>query len=106
MKAGILRDRLELQEHDEGGLDDWGTPLPNAWITVARIWGSVRHLSGTETIKAGADTSIVRASIRVRRRAAVTAGCRILFNGKTYDIEAVLPDSRRIYSDLICKLVE
>lgn len=104
MKAGILRDRLEIQEMGSGE-DDWGTPLPNDWITVGRIWGNVRHLSGSESIRADADTSIVKASIRVRRRAAVTAGCRILHDGKTYDIEAVLPDARRVYTDLICKLV-
>ena len=105
MKAGLLSDRLELQERG-GGTNDWGEPLPDDWITVARIWGSVRHLNGSESIKAGANTSTVKASIRVRRRAAVTAGCRILHGEKVYDIEAVLPDSRRIYSDLICKLVE
>lgn len=103
MKAGILRDRVEVQEKT-GGTDDWGTPLPDDWITVARLSANVRHLSGSESIKAGADTSIVKASIRIRRNASVTAGCRILHEGKAYDIEAVLPDARRIYQDLLCKL--
>ena len=66
MKAGILRDRLELQEKGEG-TNDWGEPLPDDWITVARILGNVRHLNGSESIKAGANTSIVKASIRIRR---------------------------------------
>ena len=104
MKAGTLRDRLELQEQS-GGMNDWGEPLPNDWITVARIWGNVRHLSGSESIKAGADTSIVKASIRIRRNSSVTPACRILHGEKVYDIEAVLPDSRRIYADLLCKLI-
>ena len=104
MKAGMLRHRVELQERS-GGTDDWGSPLPDDWITVARLWADVRHLSGSESIKAGADTSVVRASIRIRRNPAATAGCRILHEGKSYDIEAVLPDARRIYTDLTCKLI-
>lgn len=104
MKAGTLRDRLELQEQG-GGVDGWGTPLPNDWITVERIWGNVRHLTGSESIKAGADTSTVKASIRIRRNASATPACRILHGDKVYDIEAVLPDARRVYTDLLCKLV-
>lgn len=105
MKAGILRDRLELQEKGEG-TNDWGEPLPDDWITVARIWGNVRHLNGSESIKAGANTSIVKASIRIRRNPSVTAGCRILHGEKVYDIEAVLPDSRRrVFVDLLCKTI-
>lgn len=105
MKAGTLCDRLELQEQG-GGTNDWGEPLPDSWITVARIWGNVRHLSGSETIRAGADTSMVKASIRIRRNPSATAGCRILHDGKSYDIEATLPDSKRVFTDLLCKLVE
>lgn len=104
MKAGILQHRVELQEQG-GGTNDWGEPIPGDWITIARLWANIHHLSGSESIKAGADTSVVKASIRIRRNPAATAGCRILHEGKTYDIEAVLPDCRRIITDLICKQI-
>ncbi|MOA62674.1 Phage head-tail joining protein [compost metagenome] len=55
------------------------------------------------TIKADAEVSIVRASIRIRRRTDVDAGMRVLLGAVVYDIEAVLPGPTREYADLVCK---
>lgn len=102
MRAGELRHRIELQAHTQER-DEWNTPLPAAWNTFATIWADVRHLSGTESIKAMAETSTVRASCRVRYRTDVTAGHRVVFEDKIYDIEAVLPDAKRQFVDLLLK---
>lgn len=107
MQAGTLRDRIHIQRKT-GGADEWGTPLPEGWenIFTGRIAASVLHKSGLGTIKADAEASIVRASIRIRRRAGVDAGMRVLFDGQIYSIEAVLPGPTREYVDLVCKLVQ
>lgn len=102
MRAGELRHRIELQAHTQE-TDAYGTPLPAAWTTVARVWADVRHLSGSESIRAGADTSLVKASCRIRWRDDVTAAHRVLYGGKVYDIEAVLPGGDRVYVDLVLK---
>lgn len=102
MRAGELRHRIELQAHTQEK-DAWGTPLPAAWTTFATIWADVRHLGGVEAIRAGADTSVVKASCRIRWRADVTAADRVLHAGKVYDIEAVLPDARHQFVDLVLK---
>lgn len=102
MRAGELRHRIELQAHTQER-DEWNTPLPAAWNTFATIWADVRHLSGTESIKAMAETSTVRASCRVRYRTDVNAGHRVIFEGKIYDIEAVLPGADRRHVDLVLK---
>ena len=102
--AGNLRDRITIQRKT-GGKDAWGTPLPEAWVDFHSLWASVRHQSGAESIRSGADTSVVKASIRVRWRADLDASMRVLHLGMTYDIEAVLPGAKREYVDLVCKRV-
>lgn len=107
LRAGTLRDRIRIQARSDSH-DEWGSPMPEAWDDIApnRIAADVRHRSGLSTIKADAEVSIVRASIRIRRRADVTAGMRVLHSGQIYDIEAVLPGETREYIDLVCKLIQ
>ena len=107
MKAGTLRDRIHIQRKT-GGEDEWGTPQPAGWenITVQRLAADVQHRSGLSTIKADADVSIVRASIRIRRRADVDAGMRVLVGPAIYEIEAVQPGATREFVDLVCKRIQ
>jgi len=105
LRAGRLRDRIEIQRKT-GGKDAWGTPLPEAWVLHVKVWANVRHLTGSSTIKAGADTSIVKASIRIRRRTDVDAGMRVLFGTVVYEIDAVLPGDTREHIDLVCRLIQ
>lgn len=70
------------------------------------LWANVRHLSGSETIRSDAETSTVKASIRLRYRDDLDAGMRALVGGKAYGIEAVLPDLvSREHVDLVAELV-
>lgn len=107
LRAGSLRDRITIQRHTQEK-DGWGTPIPGsiAWVELAKVWADVKHRSGLSAIKAEAEVSIVRASIRIRRRVDVDAGMRVVFMGATYDIEAVLPGAAREYIDLVCKQIK
>lgn len=104
LRAGELRDKVVIQQKTSG-TDAWGAPLPEAWADYASVWANIRFLSGTESIKAGADVSVVRASIRIRWREDVTAGMRVVAGAQTFDVEAVLYGQRREYVDLACKAV-
>lgn len=104
LRAGELRDKVVIQQKTSG-TDAWGAPLPEAWADYASLWANIRFLSGTESIKAGADVSVVRASIRIRWREDVTAGMRVVAGAQTFDVEAVLYGQRREYVDLACKAV-
>ena len=106
MQAGTLRDPIHIQRKT-GGQDGWGSPLPEAWenITAAPIWANVRFLSGSESIKAGADVSVVRASVRLRWRTGIDAGMRVVHAGQALDIEAVLPGAGRQHVDLVCRVL-
>lgn len=103
LKAGILRERIHIQRRTTAE-DDWGSPN-SAWenITAQRLAANVRHRSGMSTIKADADVSVSRVSIRIRRRTDVNAGMRVLFDGQVYEIDDVLPGESREYIDLVCR---
>lgn len=104
--AGSFPHQIHIQRKT-GGKDGWGTSQPEAWenITVKPIWANVKYLSGSESIKADASVSVVRASVRIRWRAGITAGMRVVHGADTLDIEAVLPGTGRQHVDLVCKRV-
>ena len=105
MQAGRLNTRCVIQRRT-GGTNDWGEPLPEGWETHATVWANVKHLSGSEAIKADAEVSTVRASIRIRFRSDITAGMRVLIGLVPYEILAVQPDvAGRVYVDLVCQVV-
>lgn len=107
LPAGTLRDRITIQRHTQSK-DEWGALIPgtDAWVDVVKVWANVKHRSGLGTIKADADVSVVRASIRIRRRTDVDAGMRVLHAGQVYNIEAVLPGETREAIDLVCKRIQ
>lgn len=101
MKAGELTRSITIQHKAARGD---GEPFPLEWVDLARVWADVRMLSGLETVKAGVDVSVVKASIRIRYRDDVTAGMRVVYQNTVFDIRAVLPDiAGRVYCDLACE---
>jgi SPP1 family predicted phage head-tail adaptor len=102
MKPGELRHRVTLQSQVTTQ-DALGQPS-TSWMDTATVWGDVRFQGGLEAIKSGADTSVVRASIRLRYRA-VNAGQRVSFDGKLFNIMAVMNDPRKTYVDLVCETI-
>lgn len=105
MRAGKLNCRITIQRKTAGE-DEWGNPLPQGWEDIASVWADFRHKSGAETIRADAEISTVRASVRIRWRTDIDAGMRVRVNGAYYDIEAVLADmAKREYVDIVCKRV-
>lgn len=104
MQAGLLNRRVTLQAPGTTQ-DELGQPIPG-WTDVATLWADIRMKSGLESIKAGAPVSVVQASIRVRYRAGITAGMRVVHNLQAFNIVAVSPDvGGREYVDLVCEVV-
>lgn len=101
----MMNDRITLQRRVEGE-DTLGQPVDD-WSTIAQVWAHVRFQSGAEVLRAGADTSIVKCSIRVRARTDVDTAARVLYKGKAYDIESALPDDRdRRFMFMVCEAVK
>ena len=104
MQAGRLNRRCLLQSPSQS-VDAIGQPIPG-WTDVAMVWADIRMKSGLEAIKAGASVSVVQASIRIRYRAGINAGMRVVHNLQVYEILAVQPDvGGREYVDLVCQVV-
>ncbi|WP_343728519.1 phage head closure protein [Duganella sp.] len=105
MRSESLRDRIAIQRRAVGQ-DEIGQPV-EAWEEVTKVWANIRHPSGIEAARAGASTSLVRASIRIRYRADCSAGMRVVHKTMVYDIQAVLPDEvRKDYVDLVCQVAQ
>ncbi len=87
------------------GQDEAGGPT-GAWVNVAQVWANVRYLTGLETIKAGAETSVVKASVRIRSRSGLTSGMRFLVGSTAFQIKSVPPLATRAdFMDLACEVV-
>lgn len=104
MQAGRLNRRCVIQQPGTA-TDELGQPIPG-WTDVATVWADIRMKSGLESIKAGASVSTVQASIRIRYRAGINAGMRIVHNLTAYNITAVQPDvGGREFVDLVAEVV-
>ena len=102
MEAGKLTELIEIQKR-ESGYDEAGQPI-DQWVKFLECWADVRHLSGLETIKADAEVSVTRGSIRIRNRRTrprPAASMRVLYDGMVYEVRAVLPNHRQAYLDLL-----
>ena len=102
MKAGQLRSLVEIQSLSQT-VDEIGQPS-TTWLTTATAYADIRYLSGLSAIKAGADVSLSKVSIRLRYRS-INSGQRILSGGVVYAINAVLLDQNRVYVDCVCQVI-
>lgn len=98
----MMNDRVTLQSRG-AGKDALGQPI-ESWPDIATVWADVLFQSGAEVMRAGADTAIVKCSIRIRARAGLDTGVRVLFEAKLYDVKSALPDNRdRRFMFLVCE---
>lgn len=104
MNIGALNQRIALQA-PSATQDAAGQPLPDPWTTVATVWANVLFQNGAQSIKANADTSVSKASLRIRQRAGVAAEMRALWGTTVFDIKAVNPAPRKGFVDLVCEVI-
>jgi SPP1 family predicted phage head-tail adaptor len=87
------------------GQDAIGQPT-TTWQDFASEWANILHPTGVESIQADAQSSTVKASIRMRKRTDVTEAMRVYYGTTIYEIKAVLPDeTKRDRMDLSCERV-
>ena len=97
-----MNHRIQLMK-PPAGTDASGRPLKD-WTLLQEVWANVKFQSGAEVIRGGAETSIVKVSIRIRARRDVDASMRARYQGVEYNIRAVLPDSaNRDFMFLVCE---
>lgn len=85
--------------------DEAGQPLPGH-TDVCTVRAEVRYLSGMEAIKGGAPVSTVRASMLVRRTAAINHSHVAVLGGTVFNILAVQPADDAGYMYLVCEATQ
>lgn len=99
-----MTDRITLRQRVAGG-DSIGQPV-ETWVDLATVWANVRWQSGAEAIRANAETSVVKVSIRIRKHTGITTDMRAAHKGVEYNIKAILPDSQDSrFAFLVCEAV-
>ena len=100
---GDYRTRL-LWQSPMQGQDAAGQPL-EGWADLGPDWADFRVLSGLESIKADALTSVTKASCRVRYREDLTPDMRAMVADEAWGIVSIQPDvNKRRYVDVILKM--
>lgn len=100
-----LNRRVVLQRR-VAGKDALGQPN-TGWQEVAPVWAHIRNENGAQTIKAGAETSKLKASIRIRYRSGLSEDMRVLYGAIAYQIQAILPDEdNKQFVDLVCEAIK
>lgn len=101
MRGGHLRHSVTLQERTTDQ-DETGAQI-ETWADVATVWGAVEPLSGRELFTAQQVKAEVTAQITIRYRSGISATMRIVFEGRLYNILAVIdPEERHRELQLLC----
>lgn len=91
LDSGKLRHRVTIQAPTQVQDPNTGAVVPS-WSDVAEVWAAIEPLSAREFIQSQATQSQVTARITIRYNANVTALCRVIHNGKIYNVHGVLAD--------------
>lgn len=93
MQAGKLRRRIQIQRR-QSAQDDYGQPS-TVWVTVFDTFADIEPLSGRELILAQSVRSEVTHNVVIRYRPGITAAMRINYNGRFFNIRAVMDENER-----------
>lgn len=88
MRPGALRHYITIEQKTVTR-DAYGAETVT-WATFAQSWAGIRPLNGRELIAAQAVQSEITGKIIIRYIAGVVPAMRIAYDGKYYDIQAVI----------------
>ena len=102
MNPGDLDQRVTIERFTSEQMDDG--QMVDTWAPLATVWAAVEPQAGREFVAAGALQSELVVKIRIRWRAGITSGDRVLHDGRVYDIQSVI-DYRSARRELVlmCK---
>lgn len=104
MRAGKLRHRVTIQQRSAASPTNHASGEKDAsWGTYLTVWASVEPLTGRELFAAQQVNSEVNVRIRMRYREGITHRMRVSFQGRIYDIVAVIDrEERHVELELLC----
>ena len=92
LDAGRLRHRISIM-HKTRVQDPVTLQITESWAEFTKAWADIAPSSGREFVAAQAVSSKVSGRMTIRYRSDITHDMRIEYRGKTYNIEAALPDN-------------
>jgi len=102
MNIGKLRHRITIQEY-AASRDSFGAQV-QTWADKATVFASIAPVSGKEYFAAQQINSEITTKITIRYLPGITPKMRVLFNGRIFEILAVLNhEERNIELNLMCK---
>jgi SPP1 family predicted phage head-tail adaptor len=93
MKISDLRHRITLQRKDIVK-DPEGIAI-ETWADVATVWASVEPIRGREYFQAAAVNAENTVRFRIRYRPGIMPNMRVLYNGRTFNIQSVIDVNER-----------
>ena len=91
IEAGKLRHRIII-EYPSYSQNSTTGAMTTTWTTLKNVWAAFDFLSAREFTASQSEQSKVVARVTIRHMNGIDATMRILFRGKYYNIEGVLPD--------------
>lgn len=102
MIIGIARWRMTLQK--QVPVADLGGGFDPGWTDVDLIWAALEPVSGGERRAGGRLESVISHRVRIRRRADVTTGHRLIHEGRAFNVRAVLDGAPgQAWLELLCE---
>lgn len=103
MRAGPMNKRCTLMKSQ--AVERPGGGLPATWVGVGKVWAEITLPTGRTAPMADRLEATVTAEIKIRYRADVVAGMRLVSPIGTYLVQAALPDRDPAMLRLLCSSV-
>jgi len=104
MNPGILRDRIAIQDYTTT-YNILNEPI-KAWTDFVTVWAEVMINQGREFWGAKKLNAELSGIIKIRFNHDITELMRIIYDGETYQITAVIQDVKKSWTELHVKKVE
>ena len=90
MNPARFRHRIEIQEFAES-VNDNGYPV-EGWTTKCYLWADIKTVKGSEMITSATEVNTDTYRFIIRYTRGLHAKLRVVFNGRTFDIQSILND--------------
>ena len=104
IKLGALRHRVTIVKFNGTQDASGGTSLAD-YTLVTGTWAEIESLGGDDAVVAGAEMSQVVHLVKIRWMAGINASQQVLFNGRKFQIKAVVNSDER-NKKLVLKCIE
>ena len=102
MRAGSLRNIITIQKQIKV---DTGFSDKPEWVDHLKTRAEVNWKRGSRGLDGKEFVAMYSLEFNIRYHHDVDEGMRLIFEGKSYLIEAVMPNQKRRFKTLICKRV-